>query len=296
MKKNILTKTSIKGLDLNKLVLVIFIITTFLAEPIFGAKVEVQHIYSNAMKKDIPAIFIIPDSYFHSTKPFPVVYLLHGFDGNYRNWVDLTTVEDLPDLYNFIIVCPDGDKDSWYFDSPLDSNSQYETHIAEEVVNFTDRNYRTIKSRDGRAITGLSMGGHGALFLAYRHHDVFGAAGSMSGGVDFRGSKNKYNISKKIGSFDEYPERWDSLTVINNISNIKKAKLTIIMDCGVNDMFIGMNRAFHDSLLIAKVPHDYIERPGTHGWQYWNIAVKYQMLFFNEFFNQDNSNQINSGN
>ena len=296
MKKNILTKTSIKGLDLNKLVLVIFIITTFLAEPIFGAKVEVQHIYSNAMKKDIPAIFIIPDSYFHSTKPFPVVYLLHGFDGNYRNWVDLTTVEDLPDLYNFIIVCPDGDKDSWYFDSPLDSNSQYETHIAEEVVNFTDRNYRTIKSRDRRAITGLSMGGHGALFLAYRHHDVFGAAGSMSGGVDFRGSKNKYNISKKIGSFDEYPERWDSLTVINNISNIKKAKLTIIMDCGVNDMFIGMNRAFHDSLLIAKVPHDYIERPGTHGWQYWNIAVKYQMLFFNEFFNQDNSNQINSGN
>jgi len=256
-----------------------------------ATKIEEKQIYSAVMHKDIPAIFIIPESYYSSTKSFPVVYLLHGFDGGYRNWVDLTSVEDLPDLYDIIVVCPDGDKDSWYFDSPIDSNSQYETHIAGEVVSFTDKTYRTIKSRSGRAIAGLSMGGHGALFLAWRHNDVFGAAGSMSGGVDFRGSKNKYNISKKIGSFEEYPERWDSLTVINNVENIKKAKLAIIIDCGVNDPFIGMNRTFHDSLLKAEVPHDYIERPGTHGWKYWNNAVKYQMLFFNNFFTLLSSTQ-----
>jgi S-formylglutathione hydrolase FrmB len=260
-----------------------------------AAKIEEKQIYSAAMHKDIPALFIIPDSYYGSTKTFPVVYLLHGFDGSYRNWVDLTSVEDLPDLYDIIIVCPDGSKDSWYFDSPIDPNSQYETHIAVEVVNFADTTYRTVKSRNGRAIAGLSMGGHGALFLAWRHTDIFGAAGSMSGGVDFRGSKNKYNISKMIGSFEEYPERWDSLTVINNVANIKRTKLAIIIDCGVNDPFIGMNRAFHDSLLTAEIPHDYTERPGTHGWKYWNNAVKYQMLFFNNFFNLMNSAQ-NNGN
>lgn len=276
------------------------ILVTIFSKSVFAAKIEEKQIYSAVMHKDIPAIFIIPDSYYSNTnysntKSFPVVYLLHGFDGGYRNWVDLTSVEDLPDLYDIIVVCPNGDKDSWYFDSPIDPNSQYETHIASEVVSFTDKTYRTIKSRNGRAIAGLSMGGHGALFLAWRHNDVFGAAGSMSGGVDFRGSKNKYNISKKIGSFEEYPERWDSLTVINNVATIKKAKLAIIIDCGVNDPFIGMNRTFHDSLLKAEAPHDYIERPGTHGWKYWNNAVKYQMLFFNNFFTLANSTQ-NDGN
>ena len=277
---------------MTKISLIIVILTTILVNSIFASKVEEKYIFSKVMNKKIPAIFIIPDSYHDSSKSFPVVYLLHGFDGSYRNWVDLTSVEDLPDLYDIIIVCPDGDKDSWYFDSPIDSNSQYETNIAVEVVNFTDKNYRTVQSRNGRAIAGLSMGGHGALFLAWRHKDVFGAAGSMSGGVDFRKSKNKYNISKKIGPYDEYPERWDSLTVINNVSNIKKAKLAIIMDCGVTDPFIQMNRAFHDSLLKAEVPHDYIERPGTHGWQYWDNAIKYQMLFFNEFFIREKADQI----
>jgi S-formylglutathione hydrolase FrmB len=274
---------------------IILTAVVILINSIFAAKVEERQIYSKAMNKDIPAIFIIPDSYYENTKAFPVVYLLHGFDGDYRNWVDLTSVEELPDFYDIIIVCPDGSRDSWYFDSPIDPNSQYETHIAIEVVNFTDNNYRTVKSRNGRAIAGLSMGGHGAFFLAWRHNDVFGAVGSMSGGVDLRGSKNKYNISQKIGPFDEYPGRWDSLTVINNASNIQKATLAIIMDCGVDDPFFEMNRAFHDSLLKAEVPNDYIERPGTHNWTYWNNAVKYQVLFFYDFFNKAQSEQTKYG-
>lgn len=258
--------------------------TAMLLHSVFAYKVEEKHIFSKVMNREIPAIFILPDSYSDSTKSFPVVYLLHGFGGNYRNWADLTSVEDLADVYNIILVCPDGSKDSWYFDSPLDPNSQYETHIAVEVVNFTDRTYRTVNSRRGRAIAGLSMGGHGALFLAVRHPEVFGAAGSMSGGVDIRGSKKRWNISQKIGSYDEYPERWESLTVINNISKFKSAHLSLIMDCGVDDFFIGINRAFHQKLLDAQVPHDYIERPGAHNWQYWNNAVRFQMLFFDEFF------------
>jgi S-formylglutathione hydrolase FrmB len=266
--------------------LTIVILTAILINSVSAAKVEEKHIFSKVMNKEIPAIFIIPDSYYDSTKSFPTVYLLHGFDGNYRNWADLTSVENLSDIYNIIIVCPDGDKDSWYFDSPEDRNSQYERHIAIEVVNFTDKIYRTVKSRSGRAITGLSMGGHGALFLASRHKEVFGAAGSMSGGLDIRGSKKKWNISKKIGSYDEHLERWDSLTVINNVSKIQNANLTIIVDCGIGDIFIDVNRTFHNKLLEAEIPHDYTERPGNHNWEYWNNAVKYQLLFFNEFFRE----------
>lgn len=265
----------------------ILILTAILIHSAFAFNVEEKHIFSKAMNKEIPAIFILPDAYADSTKSFPVVYLLHGFDGSYRNWVDLTSVENLSDMYSIIIVCPDGDTDSWYFDSPEDPHSQYETHVAVEVVNFTDKTYRTIKSREGRAITGLSMGGHGAFFVASRHGDVFGAVGSTSGGLDIRGSTKKWNISKKIGAYEEHPERWDSLAVINQISKIQNANLTIIFDCGIGDIFIDVNRAFHAKLLEAEIPHDYIERPGAHNWAYWNNAVKYQMLFFREFFKQE---------
>ena len=251
----------------------------------YPAEVEVKEIFSEVMNKKIPAAVIIPQSYKINKKPFSVIYLLHGFGGNYRNWLDLTSIEDYTDRYDIIIVCPEGGFDSWYFDSPEDPQSQYETHIAVEVVNFIDSNYRTNKSRYGRAITGLSMGGHGALFLAMRHKDTFGAAGSMSGGVDIRTSTKKFNISHKIGSIEDHPERWDSLTVVNNISKIKNAELAIITDCGVDDFFLDVNHDLHNKLIAAGVPHEYIERPGGHNWDYWGNAIKYQLFFFNEFFN-----------
>ncbi|RMG21503.1 MAG: esterase family protein, partial [Methanobacteriota archaeon] len=176
--------------------------------------------------------------------------------------------------------------DSWYFDSPMDPTSQYETHIATEVVAFIDGNYRTLATREKRAITGLSMGGHGALFLAIRHPQIFGAAGSMSGGVDIRDSSKKWHLRQKIGSIKEFPQRWDSLTVITNIEKFQDAHLALIIDCGIKDMFLQMNREFHEKLLQAEIPHDYIERPGDHNWKYWNNAVRYQLLFFYEFFQE----------
>ncbi len=60
-----------------------------------------------------------------------------------------------------ILVCPDGGYNSWYFDSPIDLTSKYETHISNEVVNYIDTNYKTIPDRNHRVITGLSMGGMG---------------------------------------------------------------------------------------------------------------------------------------
>lgn len=84
-----------------------------------------------------------------------------------------------------IIACPDGEN-SWYWDSPLDPASQFETFVSQEFPDWIDAHYPTIPSREGRAVTGLSMGGHGALWTALRHKDRFGAAGSTSGGVDIR--------------------------------------------------------------------------------------------------------------
>ena len=78
----------------------------------------------------------------------------------------------LPIDYDIIIVCPDGNKTRWYFDSPVDSSSQYETYISKELISEVDKKYNTNASKNGRAITGLSMGGHGALYIAFKHQDI----------------------------------------------------------------------------------------------------------------------------
>ncbi|HEV7330471.1 MAG TPA: alpha/beta hydrolase-fold protein [Flavisolibacter sp.] len=66
-----------------------------------------------------------------------------------------------------MIVCPDGAFGSWYFDNPVDTTLKYETYISKELVVWVDKNYKTIASPKGRAITGLSVGGHGALIMPF---------------------------------------------------------------------------------------------------------------------------------
>lgn len=97
-----------------------------------------------------------------------------------------------------IIVCPDG-RNSWYWDSPVDPSMQMESFFTDCLIPTVDSLYRTMPARGGRAITGLSMGGHGALWLAWRHPDLFGAAGSMSGGVDIRPFPANWNMADRLG-------------------------------------------------------------------------------------------------
>ena len=63
------------------------------------------------------------------------------------------------------------------------------------------------------------MGGHGGLFLGFRHSDIFGACGSMSGGVDLKASRNKFDIIKRIGDTLQYADNWNKYSVINVVEN-----------------------------------------------------------------------------
>lgn len=105
------------------------------------------------------AIVVLPDAYIESNINFPVVYLLHGWSGSYRNWYDKTDLEQLADKYALIIVCPDGGYAGWYLDSPIKPVAGYGTYIGQDVVEYIDRHYRTVPTAGGRALCGLSMGG-----------------------------------------------------------------------------------------------------------------------------------------
>lgn len=87
----------------------------------FAAKVDTLMVVSSAMHKTIPNIVITPEGSDTPEDGFPVVYLLHGATGNYKDWVSVVpAIKDYADQYQLMIVCPDGGFTSWYFDSPVD--------------------------------------------------------------------------------------------------------------------------------------------------------------------------------
>lgn len=250
-----------------------------------AAVVDTTHVFSAKMQKNVKIVVVKPDSY-ESAKELPVFYLLHGYSGNQNDWVkNVKGLEKLVDQYNLMVVCPDGGFGSWYWDSPIDPKSQYETFVSKELISAIDSKYKTIKDRKGRGISGLSMGGHGGLYLGIRHQDVFGAAGSMSGGVDIRPFPNNWDMAKKLGSYAEQPERWEKNTVINQLHLLMPNSLAIIIDCGTEDFFYQVNENLHKEMLYRNIKHDYYTRPGAHNWQYWTNAVRYQMLFMSDYFN-----------
>ena len=261
------------------LFVIIFFITIFNS---YAKQVDTVEVFSPSMNIKVKNVVILPDNYDNKTN-LPVLYLLHGYGGNHKSWIQIKP--QLPQLatqYGIIIVCPDG-KNSWYWDSPVNSKIKYETYVSKELTAYIDQNYKTKKDRSGRAITGFSMGGHGGLWLGIRHQNIFGACGSMSGGVDIRPFPDNWEMKNALGNYHENNERWDNHTVINQLHLIKPG-LAIIIDCGTDDFFYDVNENLHRKLIYNNVKHNYISRPGEHNGQYWSNSLEYQVLFFSNFF------------
>lgn len=253
----------------------------------FAGGVDTVNVYSTAMHKNINCVVVTPNGYKTGSNRLPVVYLLHGYSGNYADWIKkVPAIKNYADKYNLIIVCPDGAFSSWYFDSPVDSTMRYETYVGKEVPAYIDAHYRTIAGRHGRAITGLSMGGHGGLFLGLRHTETFGACGSMSGGVYLPDFKTQFDIDKRLGDTAKQSENFVNYSVMHLVDAKPAAPLHIIFDCGTDDFFYKINHSLHEKMVAMHIPHDYTERPGGHSWEYWANSIQYQLLYFSNYFSQ----------
>lgn len=265
------------------------IITTFLialaVSAAFAAKVDTVVVATENLSSPMTVLVVTPDNAAPGQK-FPVTYVLHGYAGNQNDWLShQPRIKDMADRYDMIIVHPDG-RNSWYMDSFENPGMQMESFFINDLIPYIDKNYPTLPQPSKRAITGLSMGGHGALYLAFRHPDIFGNAGSMSGGVDLRPFPGHWNIDNALGTFEQHPDRWEAASVVNLVPALKPGLLNIYFDCGVDDFFAKVNDNLHHALLDAGIAHDYVSRPGAHTWEYWNNSILHHLLFFSEAFNK----------
>lgn len=269
------------------------ILTLLFTSPVWAFQSRVVAIPSAAMRQSFDATIVLPDDYVRGNRArrYPVIYVLHGSGGDYTDWTSNSRIGRLADRYHVILVMPDGGHESWYIDSPFDPHSRYETYVGTEVVDWVDVHLRTIATKQGRAITGLSMGGFGALRIALDRPETFGAAGSISGAVDPRACEDEPGIDRVFGDPAQHAEFWNSNAIIASARNFERDHIDLTIDCGVSDGFVKSNRTLHERLVALGVPHDYAERPGGHTWTYWSNAIRYQVLFFANGFERNGSHR-----
>lgn len=265
-------------------------------------KTDTIQVYSSAMKKNLKAAVTTPSTYQEGSAKYPVLYLLHGGSGAFSDWhknvSERGLVERMADDYNLIIVTPGVGPSSYYFDSPMLDSVRYETYITAELIPHIDKTFRTLAKKESRAITGLSMGGHGAIMLSAKHPDLFVAAGSMSGVMnidtrmwqvpdDFRTLRQQGQLDMLGQNLNYDAPAFSTFTAVGLVDRIKSNGLALIIDCGVDDFLISTNRQMHQLLLDNGTPHDYIERPGAHTWPYWTEALPVHLLFFDKYLKRN---------
>jgi S-formylglutathione hydrolase FrmB len=249
----------------------------------------------------------LPNNYFQSgTTRFPVLYLLHGgAGGNSAQW---TTgggaVEAITDNRPIITVMPDGGKVGWFtnwVDQTAGAQAWRDFHV-EQLIPWIDANLRTIASKDGRAVAGLSMGGFGAIRYAQDRPDVFAFAASFSGAVDLaepgtrgvvtqQSAQNGFPPFGPFGSpFPPFDSTWNALNPVNRAARLRDVEVALYVGSGINDADVlertlaQSAQRLHDALDAAGVPHFFWNygRPGPsvpygcdggHNFSCWNFAL-----------------------
>jgi len=256
------------------------------AKPFFSDQVKVMYIHSRKMDKGIATAVVTPAGYEDEAnieRRYPVIVLLHGYSGDFRQWQKITDLPALASRHGVILVCPDGGFDSWYLDSPVLENKRYKSFIINDVLSRIDQDFRTLGPK-ARAITGLSMGGHGAIRFISLYPDSFVAAGSMSGILDLRVFPNSWKIADYLGGHNENQQRWRSASAVNLLDSLKGKGKGIMVDCGRDDFALSVNRAYRDSAAVKGVEINYAEKPGSHNGDYWKKAIDPQITFLKSYF------------
>jgi diacylglycerol O-acyltransferase/trehalose O-mycolyltransferase len=256
-----------------------------------GARLEEWTLRTAALSDPTRVRVLLPAGYgSDARRRYPVLYLLHGADSDYRSWTRYGDAQAITAHAPMIVVMPDGGANGWYTDwyqgaKPVPP--RWETYHVGELVPWIDATYRTIAARRGRAIAGLSMGGYGALSYAARHPGTFAAAASFSGALE-------------VGSADAWGERsanearWRAHLPISIASRLRSLALVELRTgdgrpgpldrrgtrpgcaaCALERYLHTANVRLHARLRALGIRHVWDDYgPGTHDWPYWRRDLR----------------------
>lgn len=238
------------------------------------------NIHSSEIEMSTQVTIVYPDKLLNE-KDFNVLFLLHGYTGNHTDWLRYTTIEKLADEHNIMVVMP-SINNSYY--TNMAHGYSYFNYYTEELPNIISKMFKVVLRKENTYITGLSMGGYGALKAALSKPNKYNGVAAFSGVLDI---KQSYGTKERKNRF--FPIFGDEKTFNDNIKkhdlfllsdNLLNKELDIYISCGTEDFLYDHNALFHKHLNEKNIKHTYIELPGDHNWEFWGSEIKKALNFF----------------
>ncbi len=271
-----------------------------LAVPLHAAagRVECNSLPSKFLSRAVPYCIMLPPAFdADKARHFPILYLLHGLGDNEQFFIhsgEWNLVEDMREkgeLKDFLIATPEGGA-SFYINAK-DGKERYEDFLVQEFLPFIEKRYRASPGRANRAISGISMGGYGALHLAFRHPQLFSAVSAHSaalieklpvflgGAAPQSGQPNRARIFGGVFGSPPDPAYWNRESPITLARAANLAGLKIYFDCGDQDDYaFDAGAAVLDKVLTARhVAHEFHLYPGRHDPAYFAAHLPASLEF-----------------
>ena len=270
-------------------------------------RIECNSLSSKTLARSVPYCVLLPPGYDEDkTRRFPILYFFHGLGDDEQMFLHSggwNLVEDLwerKQLGQFLIATPAGGAS--FFINSRDGKVRYEHFLLEEFLPAVERKFRIRPGRANRAVSGVSMGGYGALHLAFRHPELFCAVSAHSpalieklpvflGGV--AGSPRGRVLG---GTFGSPPDTafWERNSPIAIARTATLAGLEIYFDCGDQDDFGFTSGATAlDRVLTSRnILHEFHLYPGRHDWQYFATHLPASLAFHSRFWNRRTSSVV----
>ena len=254
------------------------------------AQSRVEHLIIKSELLGAEKVFSVylPDGYDKSDEKYPVLYLLHGAKGTNMSWLrdgggELPRIADeemaAGRAQKMIIVLPDARGEGPKKNGPNMGYMNikgwpYEDFFFQEFIPHIDKSYRTIATKEGRAIAGLSMGGGGAVVYSQRHPDMFSACYSTSGLLDIRyhpKNPDVYEASYLWSVTHTSPVEFLRTANDEQIAALRTVRWMV--DCGDDDAIIKTNLDFFIEMMREDVKMEFRVRDGNHNWKFWRVSL-----------------------
>jgi putative tributyrin esterase len=232
---------------------------------------------SASLQREMHYRVLLPSDYAAAGR-FPVLYLLHGLYGDYKNWDTMTGLENYAKDFRLIIAMPDAG-DSWYTNSATVPDDKFEDYIAKDFISEIDDKFRTIRDRHGRAIAGLSMGGYASVKFGLKYPQLFAFAGSLSGAFNAAQNLDQLRPEFRAKLLEVFGDEGSPTRSQNDVFTLVTAPHPnpypyFYLACGTADSFLDTNRAIAQQLSSRSLAYEYHETPGGHTWEYWDREVQ----------------------